>query len=31
LLTGGLTAAAGGIKAAILCSLAAALVFTPRS
>jgi stage V sporulation protein AE len=31
LLTGGLTAAAGGIKAAILCSLAAALVFNPRS
>ncbi len=31
LLTGGLTAAAGGIKAAVLFSLAAALVFTPRS
>jgi stage V sporulation protein AE len=30
LLTGGLTAAAGGIKAAVLFSLAAALVFNPR-
>ncbi len=31
LLTGGLTAAAGGIKAAVLFSLAAALVFKPRA
>lgn len=31
LLTGGLTAAAGGIKAAVLFSLAAALVFSPRA
>lgn len=30
LLTGGLSAAAGGIKAAVLFSLAAALVFKPR-
>ena len=30
LLTGGLSAAAGGIKAAVLFSLAAALVFNPR-
>ncbi len=31
LLTGGLTAAAGGIKAAVLFSLGAALVFNPRA
>lgn len=31
LLTGGLTAAAGGIKAAVLFGLAAALVFKPKS
>lgn len=31
LLTGGLTAAAGGIKAAVLFGLAASLVFKPKS
>jgi stage V sporulation protein AE len=31
LLTGGLTAASAGIKAAVLCSLGAALVFNPRA